>query len=191
MSDVPERVGPLRRVVLSDGRRFGVALLVDDERFEVQEAVAARLPRSGHDRLMRTTSERLGAARVLDRETGLALVVGSIHATPLTDPNIVRRRQLVSALDELDRLGPGLPSVLVGDLNHPWFLRGLERRLAERGRLLVRSDTGTFHGVGPRGAFDLAIVRGVEVESATTLPRAESDHRPVRFDLRLPDPPGY
>ncbi|MGN6742055.1 MAG: endonuclease/exonuclease/phosphatase family protein, partial [Amnibacterium sp.] len=132
--------------------------------------------------------ERVGAARLLDRETGRRFLAGTIHATPLTDPNVVRRRQIAAALEGIDRLGPDLPLLLAGDLNHPWFLGGLERRLASRGRTLVRSDVGTFHGLGPRGAFDVAIVRGLPLESATTLPRRASDHRPVRFDLELAPP---
>lgn len=186
---LPERIGPLRRAVHTDGRRFGVALLVDEDRFDIEEAAALQVPRSGHDRLMRTTAERVGAARLLDRETGRPLLAGTIHATPLTDPNVVRRRQIAAALEGIDRLGPALPLLLAGDLNHPWFLGGLERRLASRGRTLVRSDVGTFHGLGPRGPFDVAIVRGMTVESATTLPRRASDHRPVRFDLTLLEPP--
>ncbi|MGN6743886.1 MAG: endonuclease/exonuclease/phosphatase family protein, partial [Amnibacterium sp.] len=49
---LPERIGALRRTVLTDGRRFGVALLVREDRFDVEETVALQLPRSGHDRLM-------------------------------------------------------------------------------------------------------------------------------------------
>jgi len=183
--DLPADIGPLRRVARSAGIGWGVALFVREGRFRVEDARAVPMPRGVHDRMRGTTAERLAVARLTDLAGGRGLVVGSLHATPLTDLNAVRRRQVDASIDSLERLGPGLPLLLAGDLNHPLFLGRLRRHLAHRRCEVVSSDAGTFHGFGPRGAFDLAIVRGAAVSDAETLPEGRSDHRPVRFDVRL------
>jgi endonuclease/exonuclease/phosphatase (EEP) superfamily protein YafD len=183
---LPTRIGALQRVAMSSGGGYGVALFVRQDRFRVEAAAALHVPRSIHDRLMRTTSERLGAARILDEESGARLVVGSLHATPLTDPNAVRRVQIDAALRALGDLGPQLPVFLAGDLNYPHLTRLLDRHVRRAGWTVARSAVGTYIGRGPVwGAFDVALSRGLAVERATTLPAGSSDHRPVLFEGRL------
>lgn len=183
---LPERFGALRRVAMSTRGGYGVALFVRDDRFVVEDAASFALPRSLHDRITGASAERLAAARVVDERTGQRLVVATLHATPMTDPNVVRRRQIGAAQRSLERLGPGLPALLAGDFNYPYFTRALDRRLHRRGYTSARSAVGTYHGWVPaRGAFDIALVRGLTVDATTTLPRGESDHRPVRFEVRF------
>jgi exodeoxyribonuclease-3 len=168
--------------------RLAVALYVRESRFNVLASAAVRLSVSRHDRLVGGTDERLAAARVLDRGSRRELVLGSFHATPFTDSNGFRRRPVDDAHDALNTLGPGLPTVMADDFNHPILLGMLRRHLKRRGFTVARTRPSTFHREGSimRGQFDLATTSQLTVVSAVTLPQNGSDHRPVLFTLQYP-----
>jgi exodeoxyribonuclease III len=148
-----------------------------------------QLTTSRHDRFIGGTDHRLAAARLADRITGRAIVVGSFHATPFTDSNAVRRRQVDDAHAALEELGPGLPLVMAGDYNHPILLFMLGTHLARQGMHLVRTTERTYrrdrHPM--RGKFDVATISRFVEREATVLPQGVSDHLPVRFTLEFPE----
>lgn len=184
-ASLPEWIGGMRRAVATSRNRLGVALYVRDDRLEVEEARTVQLASSRHDRWVGGTDHRLAATRVRDRATGRRLVLGSFHATPFTDSNAARRRQVDEAHDALQMLGPGLPSIMAGDYNHPILLFMLTQHLRRRGFSMARTATSTFHRDGNpmRGKFDVATVSGFEVDEAVTLPQGRSDHLPVLFRM--------
>ncbi|HXR43904.1 MAG TPA: endonuclease/exonuclease/phosphatase family protein, partial [Pseudolysinimonas sp.] len=126
---LPERLGAMRLAVATSGNRLGVAMYLNAQRWRVEEARTFRLTTSRHDRLVGGTDHRLAAVRAHDLRLGRDIVLGSFHATPFTDSNAVRRRQVDDAHAALTHLGPGLPSVLAGDYNHPILLFMLGRHL--------------------------------------------------------------
>jgi exodeoxyribonuclease-3 len=178
----------LRLARMTTRNRLAVALYVRDSRFDVQTSTAVRLSVSRHDRIVGGTDERLVAARVFDRATGRGLVLGSFHATPFTDSNGFRRRQVDDAHKALDALGPGLPTTMAGDFNHPILLGMLRHHLKRQGFTVARTRTSTFHREGSmmRGKFDVATTSQLAVVGAVTLPQNGSDHRPVLFTLQYP-----
>ncbi|PPF90120.1 exonuclease [Subtercola sp. Z020] len=182
-SSLPNRLGDLVLASGTTGNRLAVALYVRSERFVVEASGKVRLSLSRHDRLVGGTEHRLVTARVNDRQTGRRLVLGSFHGTPFTDSNAFRRLQVDDAHEALRRLGPGLPTVMAGDYNHPVLLSMLRRHLKRRGFTVARTATSTFHKNRSlvRGKFDLATISGLDVSRADVLARGASDHRPVLF----------
>jgi exodeoxyribonuclease III len=184
---LPERVGDMRLAVATSRNRLGIAIYLRTDRLEVSEATTVQLRTSRHDRWVGGTDHRLAAARVSDRVSGRQLTLGSFHATPFTDSNAARRRQVDDAHDALRRIGPGLPSIMAGDYNHPILMFMLDRHLRRRGFSMARTATSTYRREGNpmRGKFDVATVAGVEVLEAAVLPQGASDHLPVLFTLDL------
>ena len=175
----------MRLAVSTQGNRLGVALYVRNDRFDVEAASIFRLPRSLHDRLMASADDRLVGARLRDRDTGKAIVVGSLHATLLTDPNIMRRWQVDSAHFQLQAFAPGLPLLVAGDYNYPFFTGQLHRHLRRRGFSLGRSGTSTYRKRGIMGgSFDLASSHNSDLLDVVTLPQGASDDPPIRVSAR-------
>jgi exodeoxyribonuclease III len=188
-SALVDRLGELGLASVTPRNRLGVAVFVRSARFDVERASTFHLTRSLHDRLIGGAERRLAAARVVDRRTGRGIVLGSFHGAPFTDLNSVRRQQVDDAHEALAHLGPGLPTMMAGDYNHPIFLDALRRHVEPRGFTLARTADSTYRGRGNlmRGPFDLATVSQLAVVDAATLPRGRSDHRPVLFTLTYAD----
>jgi endonuclease/exonuclease/phosphatase (EEP) superfamily protein YafD len=190
---LPKRIGPLALTATTTSHYFRVALYAREDRFEVLSASSFRLFRSVHDRLLNYTGERLAAAHLHDRVTGRDLVVGSLHATPLTDPNVSRLRQISDAHRHLRNFGEGLPIVMAGDFNYPVLVSTLRAFVALQGFSLARSRTGTYQNHQRwylRGSFDLATTSGLAVGEIETLPQRASDHKPIRMTLGFIEPKG-
>jgi endonuclease/exonuclease/phosphatase (EEP) superfamily protein YafD len=188
-SSLPRQLDGMQLAVTTARNRLGVALYTRASRFEIERALTYKLTTSRHDRLVGGTDHRLAAARVNDHLAGQRLVLASFHATPFTDSNAFRRRQVDEAHAFLGELGPGLPTVMAGDYNHPILLFMLQLHLKRRGIGLAHTPSSTFHKDGNlmRGKFDLATMSGLTETSSVTLPQAASDHMPVLFDLRYSD----
>jgi exodeoxyribonuclease-3 len=179
-------IGPLRLASVTKTNYFRVALYARTDRFDVVSASTSRLFRSLHDRLLGYTGERLAAARLHDRVADRDIVVGSLHATPLTDPNSSRLKQISDAHHHLRSLGRGLPIVMAGDFNYPVLKTTLRLHAALQGFKVVRPRTGTYQSHTRsymRGAFDLATISGFAVRDIVTLPQRASDHLPIRLTL--------
>ena len=184
---LPARIGPLR-LAASTTTSLRVALYVRDDRFEVVRGASFRLFRSLHDRLLGYTGERLAAAVLRDRDSGRDFVVGSLHATPLTDPNSSRLKQVSDAHHHLRGMGRNLPIVMAGDFNYPVLKSTLRAYAALQGFRVARSKTSTYQSHTRRylrGSFDLATTSGFTVDDIVTLPQRASDHKPIRLTIHF------
>lgn len=177
---LPRTLGDLHLSASTDNDRLGLAIYSRNDRFTVHATRSFALTRSLHDRVMRSTPERLVAAHLVDESSGEGLVVASFHAAPLSDPNIVRRAQIRRAHDLLAKLGEGLPTLMIGDFNYPWFARHLGECLARAGFTLTRGAASTYHRFPIlRGTFDLATSVGFDLGPVRTLAQGLSDHLPI------------
>ncbi|MFD1201802.1 endonuclease/exonuclease/phosphatase family protein [Leucobacter albus] len=178
--NLPSRIGSLSLVRATERNRLGLAMYVNSERFEVRSADAFQLKKSLHDRLLAPAHERLLAARIHDRETASDFVAASFHAAPLTARNSLRRIQISAAIDELAAIGPGLPSIMVGDYNYPVFHNRLTAHVRASGYDTNFSDKRTYNRyLLFRGHYDFVTSTGFEINRVQTLGRGSSDHLPI------------
>jgi endonuclease/exonuclease/phosphatase family metal-dependent hydrolase len=179
-SALPTELATLHLADATSRNRLGLALYYSRERFTAVETRAFELKKSLHDRLLTPAHERLIGTRLIDEEDGRELVVASFHAAPLTALNSLRRHQIKTAHEQLRDLGPGLPTLMVGDYNYPIFKDNLNERMLASGYDLTLSDKRTYTRYKFfRGHFDLATSVGLEIDSVQTLPRGTSDHLPI------------
>lgn len=178
--NLPSRIGSLSLVHATEKNRLGLAMYVDSERFAVRSAHAFQLKKSLHDRLLSPAHERLLGARIHDRETGSDFIAASFHAAPLTALNSLRRIQIRTAIDELGGIGPGLPTIMVGDFNYPVFQNRLTATMLESGYDTNYSDKRTYNRYFLfRGHYDFVTSTGFEIDRVQTLGRGSSDHLPI------------
>ncbi|MET1043112.1 MAG: endonuclease/exonuclease/phosphatase family protein [Microbacteriaceae bacterium] len=178
--ELPAEVGGLHLADSTKRNRLGLALYYRRDRFTATRTQAFELKKSLHDRVLTPAHERLLGTRLFDIEADRELIVASFHAAPLTALNSLRRNQIRAALRQLHALAPGLPTLMVGDYNYPWFTKGLHARMKEFGYDLTLSDSTTYTRYKYfRGHFDLATSTGLVIENILTLPRGTSDHMPI------------
>ncbi|MEJ3404622.1 endonuclease/exonuclease/phosphatase family protein [Rathayibacter sp. YIM 133350] len=187
-TDLPDTLGPLEQAHSTTGNRLGLAVYYRSDEFEFQATRAVALKKSMHDRIAKPAHERLVGVRLFDRHADRDIVVASFHAAPLTALNSLRRHQIKAALAELQQLGPGLPTLMVGDYNYPVFKDKLARTVREDGYELTLSDSRTYTRYRIfRGHFDLATSVGFEIDHIGTLARGSSDHLPILVSTRYAD----
>jgi len=178
--ELPDDIGRLHLADSTLTNRLGLAIYYRQDRFDAVTSQAFALKKSLHDMVLRPAHERLIGTRLVDRVAERELVVASFHAAPLTARNSLRRNQIRSAHEELNRLGPGLPTLMVGDYNYPIFKGNLGDKVTESGYDLTLSDTRTYTRYKFfSGHFDLATSVGLTIENVETLPRGTSDHMPI------------
>ena len=115
VSALPDRVGDLVLAQATQGNRLGLAVYYRENTFRLHSLRAIELKKSLHDRMLKPAHERVMGVRLYDIDDGREMIVASFHAAPLTALNSLRRNQIRSALTELERLGPGIPILMVGD----------------------------------------------------------------------------
>ena len=184
-TDMPQRIGHLELIEQTRTNRLGLALYSRADRYEVLDRKVFALRKSMHDRVLKPANERLLAARLRDIETGVEMLVGDFHAAPLSATNSLRRKQIAAAHEGMRAMMPGAPSVMVGDFNYPWFVRGLERRLAATGYQLTRMPSPTYVGVRFSGYFDFVTSAGFVIDDLQVLPQGKSDHLPISLTARI------
>lgn len=178
--DLPAEVGILHLADSTSRNRLGLAIYYRRDRYTAVKTESFALKKSWHDRLLAPAHERLIGTRLIDLKTDRELIVASFHAAPLTALNSLRRHQIRTAHEQLHELGPGLPTLMVGDYNYPIFKDHLSARVKESGYDLTLSDTRTYTRYKFfRGHFDLATSTGLTIERVETLPRGTSDHMPI------------
>jgi len=183
---MPEHIGHLGLVAQTQTNRLGLAMYLRKDRFEVHTTKVFALRKSLHDRVMAPAHERLLAAHLTDTATGYEVLVGDFHAAPLTASNSLRRKQIAAAHEGMRTLKEGVPAVMVGDFNYPWFVRGLERRLSSTGYQLTRTSEPTY--VKYRyfsGYFDFVTSTGFHIDNIDVLPQGASDHLPISLTARI------
>ncbi|RKR72958.1 endonuclease/exonuclease/phosphatase family protein [Frondihabitans australicus] len=178
-TDIPDEILGLRLAASTKTNRLGLALYYRTDRFELLGTSLYALMKSMHDRVMQPAHERLLAARLRDLATGHELIVADFHAAPLTATNSLRRKQIGLAHQKLSELANGVPTVMVGDFNYPWFRQGLRRHLLKSGYELSITEEPTYSRTGFSGHFDFATTMGMSIGSVLSLPQGKSDHRPI------------
>lgn len=188
-TDIPERTGGLRLAEATTRNRLGLAVYYRESSFRLEEVRALSLKKSLHDHVLRPAEQRMLGVRLHDIDAGREVIVASFHAAPLTALNSLRRHQIRTALSELQRMGPGLPALMVGDYNYPVFKERLRERVREHGYELTLSDSRTYTRYRFfRGHYDFATSAGFEIESIRTLPQGLSDHLPILVSANLTAP---
>ncbi|ARC57699.1 hypothetical protein AS850_11515 [Frondihabitans sp. 762G35] len=178
-TDIPDSIEGLTLAASTKTNRLGLALYYREDRFELLGTSLFALMKSMHDRVMAPAHERLLAARLRDRRTGQELIVADFHAAPLTATNALRRKQIGLAHEKLRELAGGVPTVMVGDFNYPWFRKGLQKHLLKTGYQLSITEEPTYARSGFSGHFDFATTMGMRIASVLSLPQGKSDHRPI------------
>lgn len=178
--DLPAEVGTLHLADSTKRNRLGLAVYYRRDRFTAVSTQTFALKKSLHDRILAPAHERLIGTRLLDDASGRELVVASFHAAPLTALNSLRRNQINAAHRELQTLGEGLPILMVGDYNYPFFTKNLGLHVRESGYDLTLSDQMTYTRYKYfSGHFDFATSVGLDITSVETLPGGDSDHMPI------------
>ena len=179
-ADIPESIGGLRLAHSTQRNRLGLAVYYRENTFRVVEVRALSLKKSLHDRMLKPAEERMLGVRLHDIDHGRDLIVASFHAAPLTALNSLRRHQIRTALSELQQLGEGLPTLMVGDYNYPVFKENLWQKVREQGYELSMSDAHTYTAYRFfRGHYDFATSFGFTIDKVKTLPQGLSDHLPI------------
>jgi endonuclease/exonuclease/phosphatase family metal-dependent hydrolase len=188
---LPSRIGDLELVQATTGSRLGLAVYLRTSRFDPRSLLTVPLEKSLHDLVMKPGEERMATVRAHDSVLGGEVLISSFHAAPLTASNALRRQQIRTAFGALRDLGPGLPSVVVGDFNYPVFQAGLARYVGTYGYAVSRSDTDTYRRYGVlRGSYDLALSQGYTASTVTSLPQDGSDHLPILVETAMQPEPG-
>ena len=178
--DIPERISGLTLARATSRNRLGLAVYYRENMLQLQDVVTLALKKSLHDIVLRPAHERVLGVRLRDIDAGRELIVASFHAAPLTALNSLRRHQIRTALAELQKLGPGLPTLMVGDYNYPVFKEHLGERVRRHGYDLTLSDSRTYTRYRYfRGHYDFATSIGLDIDNVTTLPQGASDHLPI------------
>lgn len=177
---LPESIGNLRRSASTERNRLGLAIYHRADEFESIDTSVFTLPKSFHDHLMSPGEDRLLAVKLRDLRDDSEIVVASFHAAPLTTVNSARRRQIKLAHGFLAEWAPGLPMIMVGDYNYPWFRQGLAKRIVRTGHEITFSDSHTYRRYRYiRGHFDFVTSLKVKIDSVASLPKGASDHMPI------------
>lgn len=188
-ADLPAEVDNLYLADSTKRNRLGLAVYYDRDRFDAVSTTAFALKKSLHDRVLAPAHERLLGTRLIDREQDRELIVASFHAAPLTALNSLRRSQIRAAHLELKGLGDGLPMLMVGDYNYPFFKENLSERVKQSGYDLSLSDTRTYTRYKFfKGHFDFVTSTGLDIEKVETLPRGNSDHMPILVSASYTEP---
>lgn len=145
---LPEHIAGLKLARATERNRLGLALYYRENMFRLGDAVVLSLKRSLHDIVLRPAHERLLGVRLTDIDAGTEVIVASFHAAPLTALNSLRRHQIRAALGALERLGPGLPMLMVGDYNYPVFKERLHERCAGRATTSRSAIRARTRGIG-------------------------------------------
>lgn len=188
---LPAEIDNLHLADSTKRNRLGLAVYYRKDRFTAVATKAFALKKSLHDRLLAPAHERVIGTRLEDRETGQELVVASFHAAPLTALNSLRRNQIRAAHRELEGLGAGLPMLMVGDYNYPYFTDRLSEHVKNSGYDLSLSDTETYTRYKFfKGHFDFVTSVGLDIETVATLPSGLSDHMPILVSASYSAIPG-
>lgn len=182
---IPDTVGGLRLAGATSENRLGLALYYKPERLRADHTNMYALRKSIHDRVLVPANERLLATRFTDAANDTDVVIGSFHAAPLSASNRLRRKQISAAHECVKSLSSGIPTLLVGDYNYPWFQRRLDNYLQGYGVTVDRPEAATYHrGRYFTGSFDFVTSVGVQIDSVVTLPKQTSDHSPIVVSAR-------
>lgn len=179
VTQLPKRIENLELAAGTEKNRLGLAVYIDTDKYEIQEAAAFKLRDAVYDKVAAPTHERLLGVRAIRKDGGESVVLGSFHASPLTALNAVRRTQVKEGLDKLRSLDSEASVLMLGDFNYPVFRKRLQREIEELGFSLFESDTNTYKTKLARGFFDFGAALKLDLKHIATLKQGASDHLPV------------
>ncbi|WP_221586050.1 endonuclease/exonuclease/phosphatase family protein [Microbacterium sp. G2-8] len=183
VEDLPTRVEGLRLAAATDRNRLGLALYYRENTYRFVDSVSLGLKKSLHDIVLKPAHERLLGVQLHDIDAGREVTMASFHAAPLTALNSLRRTQIKAALQALEQLGPGTPTLMVGDYNYPVFKERLGDRIREHGYDMTLSSSRTYTRYRFfKGHYDFVTSRGLSIGDVATLPQGSSDHLPILVD---------
>ena len=178
--EMPDRISGLTLAHATSQNRLGLALYYRENMFQLRGVKTLELKKSLHDVIAKPAHERVLAAKLFDIDAGRELIVASFHASPLTALNSLRRHQIRTALAALQKMGEGVPILMVGDYNYPVFKERLHERVKGEGYDLTFSDRRTYSRYRYlKGHYDFATSLGLDIDKVTTLPQGASDHLPI------------
>lgn len=175
---LPQTVASLKLADATVTSRLGLALYYNPNKLDIVASKGFPLKRSLHDIILSPADERLLAAHLRLKATGLEFIAASFHAAPLSASNSLRRKQIASAHQLLKEFGNNIPVVMAGDYNYPLFKKKLSRVVQKDGYDLTLSNKRTYAKL-VRGHFDFVTSTGSVVHGVTTLPKGASDHKPI------------
>lgn len=180
VDDLPRRVHGLRLAAATDRNRLGLAVYYRENTYRYIDSASLGLKKSLHDMVLRPAHERVLGVQLHHIDAGHEVTMASFHAAPLTALNSLRRSQITSALQALEQLGPGTPTLMVGDYNYPVFKERLGDRVREHGYDLTLSDSRTYTRYRFfKGHYDFVTSRLLTIDAIRTLPQGTSDHLPI------------
>lgn len=183
VENLPTHIEGLRLAAATDRNRLGLAIYYRESSYHFVESVSMGLKKALHDIVLRPAHERLLGVQLFDIDGGREITFASFHAAPLTALNSLRRSQIRSALQALERLGPGTPTFMAGDYNYPVFKERLGDQIREHGYDMTLSDTRTYTRYRFfKGHYDFVTSRGLSIGEVITLPQGASDHLPILIE---------
>ena len=133
-TDIPDEINGLTLAASTKTNRLGLALYYRERPLRAArhqplraDEVDAR-PRHG-------PGPRAAAGRAAARPAHRPGARSWPTSTPLRSPRRtrLRRKQIGLAHEKLSELAGGVPTVMVGDFNYPWFRQGLRKHLLKTG----------------------------------------------------------
>ncbi len=165
---------------------MGLAIYYRTTRFRVLSTARTTMRSSLFEKLNSQENERIVIAKLYDKQQKKELFIASFHAIHLVATNYLRRKQVHEAILFLNKHNPpidGIPTIVVGDYNYPWFHGGLKKIVAAHDYTLFVSKKPTLKNGWFNGKFDLVSARHVLKVDLLVLPRGKSDHMPVRVNV--------
>ncbi|MCU1478428.1 MAG: exonuclease [Subtercola sp.] len=183
---MPTEIGELRLASATYKSELGLAIYYRPSRFTALDSHAFALRRAVHDRVLLPGIERLLTTHLVDVESGQDVQLASFHASPLSATNLLRRRQIASALTHLNDLSDGAPTLMAGDFNYPILRNKLIKQVESAGYSLSLSDGPTyFYTKSIAYHFDFLTSKGLDIQLVETLPQGLSDHRPIMVTAEI------
>lgn len=179
VEDLPDSIAGLNLVASTKYNRLGLAIFVSPL-YNVIFSIAEKFKKSLHDIIAEPAVERLLAVEV--EEEGRTFIIANLHASPLTSLNVKRRKQILTGLSTLKRLGGATPLLMTGDFNYPIFQKHLEKILNDKGYELTLSNNHTYSRAFIKGHFDFVASKDFSVSNVSTLTKGLSDHHPILID---------
>lgn len=181
-NQLAEELGGL---TLAGSARLGqvaLAMYYNPAKLRLMDISSHRLPPVMYERGSTKERTRLQIARYSLVSSGQQLTIGNLHLANLTASNRGRRQQLRQALRATNSERADAPALVLGDMNYPFFERGIhEVAVQESFTEVGKETTGRTHTSRlTRGRFDRVLAtEGIEPVSHEILPISVSDHAAV------------
>jgi exodeoxyribonuclease-3 len=183
-SKLADTIGDMSIAAKSKIGKSGLAVYAKTGNYAVVSSASYVLQRSIYEFVIREVRQRLLVVQLQDTETGKAFVVSCLHATHPVATNLHRRRQIRRVVKLLAPYA-GQPHIIMGDFNHPFFPRQLQRFMRRLKFDLVLPPQITYKEKYFKGYFDFAATQDCTATKAEVLEQKNSDHLPVLVEVSI------